>query len=191
METGSSWSDASLRAGLGRPVSGRLVFGFVWVCVGVCVFFPLSLCLSSLEDPSSCCRDGSCKMFVVMHRRREAQDLTRILCQWCVCAPLLSQADRSRYPDRQLGHGGRRRDVMHHPRRAAAVPEGLGSGWRQLRSGPRGKQKPERENCDGKLTREAGPALGTEIHGEGGVGGSRVEGGFVVCATRSPMSVVL
>jgi hypothetical protein len=42
-----------------------------------------------------------------------------------------------------------------------------------VRSEPRGKQKPERRNCDGKLTGEAGPALRAVVHGEGVVGGEK------------------
>ena len=58
-------------------------------------------------------------------------------------------------------------------------------GWRQLRSEPRGKQKPERGNGDGKLTGEAGPALVAEIHRGYVVGGrSRVVGFLsVLCET--------
>ena len=46
-------------------------------------------------------------------------------------------------------------------------------GWRQLRSEPRGRQKPERGNGDGKLTSEAGPALVAEIHRGYVVGGRK------------------
>ena len=68
----------------------------------------------------------------------------------------------------------------------------VGVGWRQLRSEPRGKQKPKRRNCDGKLTGEAGPALGNAgIHLGYVVGGLVIECGLVVLRNAIYQSVWL
>jgi len=124
------------------------------------------------------------------HRHGEAPGLTKSPCI-CVCASLRASECARRSPGTSpTGYltnvaGIEVRCIMRRP------PESVGGcGWRQLRSGPRGKQKPERRNGDGKLTSEAGPALRAEVHGGYVVGGRKSRGGLV-SARRDDRSVLV